>query len=88
MDWSQYAADFSLMSSMLRKAPWPGPNTWPDVVPRTIRGDTFVTQSWRGGGAERKGGSERIGGGEGARYIVDRRGLLKVREHCYSIGQY
>lgn len=43
--WHQYAAVFSLISSMLRKEPWPGPNMGPDVVPRTIRGETFVTRS-------------------------------------------
>lgn len=32
---------------MLRNEPWPGPNIGPDVVPRTIRGDTLVTRSWR-----------------------------------------
>lgn len=35
------------MSSMLRNEPWPGPYTWPEVVPRTIRGDTLVTKSCR-----------------------------------------
>eukprot|EP01137_Pigoraptor_chileana_P009089 Opistho-2@56828 len=44
-DLHQYAADFSEMSSMLRKDPWPGPHMWPLVVPRTMRGDTFVTLS-------------------------------------------
>lgn len=30
---------------MLRKAPCCGPYEWPAVVPRTMRGDTFVTMS-------------------------------------------
>lgn len=30
---------------MLRKEPWPGPNWWPLVLPRTILGETFVTRS-------------------------------------------
>jgi len=30
---------------MFRNDPWPGPYRCPDVVPRTIRGDTFVTKS-------------------------------------------
>ena len=46
MPCSQYAQVFSEMSSMLRKEPWPGPNWWPDVVPRTMRGLTFVTMSY------------------------------------------
>jgi hypothetical protein len=37
---------FSLISSMLRNAPWPGPKLCPEVVPRTIRGDTLVTRSF------------------------------------------
>ena len=45
MLWSQYAAVFSLISSMFRNAPCPGPYSGPDVVPRTIRGDTLVTMS-------------------------------------------
>jgi hypothetical protein len=30
---------------MFKKEPWPGPNEWPDVCPRTMRGDTLVTMS-------------------------------------------
>ena len=35
---------------MFRKELCPGPYTGPEVVPRTIRGDTFVTRSCRRGG--------------------------------------
>ena len=31
---------------MLRKEPWPGPKLWPEVVPLTMRGLTFVTKSF------------------------------------------
>lgn len=41
----QYAAVFSLISSMFRKEPWPGPYRGPEVVPRTILGETLVTIS-------------------------------------------
>lgn len=41
----QYAAVFSLISSMFRKEPWPGPYIGPEVIPRTILGETLVTIS-------------------------------------------
>lgn len=41
----QYAAVFSLISSMFRKEPWPGPYKGPEVIPRTILGETLVTIS-------------------------------------------
>ena len=60
MLWSQYAAVFSLISSMLRKELCPGPKLGPEVVPRTILGDTLVMMSCsdRGRGGEDERGSE------------------------------
>ena len=33
---------------MFRKELWPGPYTGPEVVPRTMRGDTLVIMSYIG----------------------------------------
>lgn len=42
----QYMAVFSEINSMLRKEPCWGPNEWPLVVPRTMRGEMLVTASY------------------------------------------